>query len=211
MTPAPQSRIRILAVDDHPVLRTGISALIANQPDMALVGEADNGADAVAMFRELRPDITLMDLQMPDMGGIECIEKIRAEFPTARIIVLTTFAGDALAARALRVGASAYVLKQLARTELMDRIRSINAGARHVQPEVAVDIAHHLGEEPLSAREVQVLALVAHGCSNKEIAGKLFISDQTIKGHLANILAKLRVDDRTHAVTVALRRGIIQL
>ncbi|MET0280495.1 MAG: response regulator transcription factor [Steroidobacteraceae bacterium] len=211
MTPAPQSRIRILAVDDHPVLRTGISALIANQPDMALVGEAGNGADAVAMFRELRPDITLMDLQMPDMGGIECIEKIRAEFPTARIIVLTTFAGDALAARALRVGASAYVLKQLARTELMDRIRSINAGARHVQPEVAVDIAHHLGEEPLSAREVQVLALVAHGCSNKEIAGKLFISDQTIKGHLANILAKLRVDDRTHAVTVALRRGIIQL
>lgn len=211
MAPAPTPTIRILCVDDHPVLRTGISALIANQSDMELVGEADNGADALEMFRQLRPDITLMDLQMPEMGGIECIEKIRAEFPNARIIVLTTFTGDALAARALRVGASAYVLKQLARTELMDRIRSVNAGARHVQPEVAVDIAHHLGDELLSVREVQVLSLVAHGCSNKEIATKLLISEQTIKGHLGNILEKLRVDDRTHAVTVALRRGIIQL
>jgi len=200
-----------LSVDDHPVLRTGLSALIANQSDMQLVGEAGNGKEAIALYRDLLPDITLMDLQMPDMDGIECLTNIRAEYPDAKVIVLTTFAGDALAYRALKAGACAYVLKQMARTELIDNIRAVHAGAKRVHSVVAAQLAQHTGDEPLSPREIQVLSLAALGNSNKEIATQLFINDETAKGHMKNILAKLHASDRTHAVTLALRRGIIQL
>lgn len=203
--------IRILCVDDHPVLRSGIAALIANEPDLEVVGEAGSGSEAIARYRELLPDVTLMDLQMPDMDGIECIKRTLSEFPGARIVVLTTFGGDALAHRALKAGAYAYVLKQAARTELIDHIRAVHHGMKRVQPEVAVDLAHHSGDEHLSPREIQVLSLVALGNSNKEIAIRLFINDETVKGHMKSILAKLRASDRTHAVTLAVRRGILQL
>jgi DNA-binding NarL/FixJ family response regulator len=203
--------IRILTVDDHPVLRSGISSLIANQPDMRIVGEAGSGNEAIELHRSLLPDVTLMDLQMPDMDGIECITRIRAEFPLARLLVLTTFAGDVLAHRALKAGAYAYVLKQSARTELVDHIRAVFQGLRRVQSEVATDIANHTGDESLSPREIQVLMLVARGNANKQVAKALFINDETVKGHMKSILAKLHANDRTHAVTEALRRGIIQL
>jgi two-component system, NarL family, response regulator len=203
--------IRIMTVDDHPVLRSGISSLIANQPDMRIIGEAGSGKEAIELYRRLLPDVTLMDLQMPDMDGIECITRIRSEFPLARLLVLTTFTGDALAHRALKAGAYAYVLKQSARTELVDHIRAVFRGMKRVQTEIAADIANHTGDESLSPREIQVLALVARGNANKQVAKVLFINDETVKGHMKSILAKLHANDRTHAVTEALRRGIIQL
>jgi DNA-binding NarL/FixJ family response regulator len=203
--------IRILAVDDHPILREGIRALIANQPDLSLVAEASNGRDAVRQYRTHRPNVTLMDLQMPEMSGIEAITEIRSEFPSARIIVLTTFAGDVLAQRALRAGALAYVLKGLVRKELLDTIRAVHRGLRRVHSDVAAQIAHHTGEELLTPREIDVLSLAATGNSNKRIGVKLSINEDTVKGHMTNILAKLGASDRTHAVTLALRRGIIEL
>jgi DNA-binding NarL/FixJ family response regulator len=207
----PSAMIRILTVDDHPVLRSGIGSLIENQPDMQIVGEAGSGQQAIELYRTLLPDVTLMDLQMPDMDGIECITRIRAEFPLARLLVLTTFAGDVLAHRALKAGAYAYVLKQSARTELVDHIRAVFQGLKRVQAEVATDIANHTGDELLSAREIQVLRLVARGNANKQVAKALFINDETVKGHMKSILSKLHASDRTHAVTEAIRRGIIQL
>jgi DNA-binding NarL/FixJ family response regulator len=204
-------RIRILAVDDHPLLREGIAALIANRPDMELVGEAASGQQAIDTFRSLRPDVTLMDLQMPEMSGIDAIIAIRSEFPAARIVVLTTYGGDALAERALRAGAQAYVLKGLVRKDLLETIRIVHGGSKRISPDVAAQLASHMGEAGLSAREIEVLSLVAAGQSNKIIAAQLFITEATAKGHIKSILAKLGANDRTHAVTLALRRGIIQL
>jgi DNA-binding NarL/FixJ family response regulator len=203
--------IRILTVDDHQLLREGIAAVLEGQEDMALVGEASNGLEAIESFRTLRPDITLMDLRMPDMSGIEAITAIRAEFPTARIIVLTTYAGDAQAAAALKAGASGYLLKNLVRKELTDTIRVVHAGRRSVPPEIATDIAEHVTEDALTVRETQVLRSVAAGKSNKLIAAELAIAEGTVKTHMKSILPKLNASDRTHAVTIALKRGILDL
>lgn len=204
-------QIRILAVDDHPLIREGIAAVISNQPDMELVAEASSGREAVEKFRAARPDVTLMDLQMPDMSGIDAIIAIRGEQSGARIVVLTTYGGDALAARALKAGAQAYVLKGLVRKELLDTIRAVHAGSRRVSPDVAEELANHVGANRLSDREIEVLRLVASGHSNKRVAGYLSISEDTAKGHMKSILGKLGAVDRTHAVTLGLRRGIIQL
>lgn len=205
------STIRILAVDDHPVLRDGISAILAPQSDMELVGEASDGAEAVAAFRSLRPDVTLMDLQMPVMDGLSAIAEIRAEARNARIIVLTTYEGDVQAVRALKAGASAYLLKTSLRKELLEAIRTVHAGRRYVPAEIAQEIAMHAGDETLSPRELEILQLVADGHANKGIAWKLSISEDTVKAHLKNVFAKLDVRDRTQAVTAALRRGIVGL
>jgi DNA-binding NarL/FixJ family response regulator len=203
--------IRVLAVDDHALIREGIAALIANQHDMQLVAESSSGHEAIEKFRSSHPDVTLMDLQMPDMSGIDAITAIRAEFPTARIIVLTTYGGDALAERALKAGAQAYVLKGLVGKNLVETIRIVYAGSKRISPEVAAQLADHVGETGLSPREIEVLFLVSAGQSNKVIAAQLFITEATAKGHVKSILAKLGANDRTHAVTLALRRGIIQL
>lgn len=193
------------------MLREGIAAVVGPQPDMELVGEAEDGAQAVEAFRRLRPDITLMDLQMPNLNGVEAIVQIRAEFPLARIIVLTTYVGDVQAVRALRAGAVGYLLKGTLRKELLDAIRSVHAGLRHIPPEIAREIALHRGDEQLSDRELSVLKLVAKGSANKEIAHALSITEDTVKGHLKSIFQKLNVRDRTEAATVAARRGIIEL
>ena len=203
--------IRIMIADDHPVLRFGISAMIDGQPDMALVAEAGNGAEAVEQFRAVRPDVTLMDLQMPRMNGVDAIIAIRSEYPRARIIVLTTYAGDAQALRALKAGAVGYLVKNAVRLELLDTIRAIHAGRRHIPAEIAQQIAFHASEEALSERELGVLTQVAAGKANKEIAWLLEISEDTVKAHMRSIFAKLDVNDRTQAVTAALRRGIIEL
>jgi two-component system, NarL family, response regulator len=203
--------IRILAVDDHPLLRGGIAALIAAQPDMQLVAEASSGEEAVEQFRRHRPDITLMDLQMKGMSGIEAIIAIHAEFPAAKIIVLTNLEGDALAQRALKAGAQAYLLKGSVRTDLPETVRSVYKGAKTIDSDVAVRLAEHVSDERLSPREIEVLSLIAAGNSNKMISAQLGLSEETTKAHVKNIIAKLRAHDRTHAVTVALRRGIIQL
>ena len=205
------SVVRILAVDDHPLLREGIAALIGNEPDMELVAEASNGREAIEQFRKVRPDVTLMDVQMPDMNGIDALIAIREEAPTAKIIVLTTYGGDALAMRAIKAGAQAYVLKGLVRKELLETIRAVNRGQKRIHPDVAVELAQHTGESTLTAREIEVLSLVAAGNSNKRIAMCLSITEDTAKGHLKSILAKLGASDRTRAVTLALKRGIIQL
>jgi DNA-binding NarL/FixJ family response regulator len=201
--------IRVLAVDDHPLLRGGIAALIAGQSDMALVAEASTGVEAIERFRDVRPDVTLLDIQMPLMGGIETLMAIRAEFPGARVIVLTTYGGDALAQRALDAGAHAYVLKGDVRLELLDTIRSVYLGRKHVTADVAKALAAHKGEECLSAREIEVLRLVAAGNSNEEIGHLLSVSKETAKAHMKHIMAKLGASDRTHAVTLALARGFL--
>lgn len=205
------SPIRILVVDDHPLLREGVALILEDRSDMEVIGEARDGAEAVARFRELRPDVTLMDLQMPGMNGLDAILAIRAEFPDARILVLTTYAGDVQAVRALKAGATGYLLKSSLRTEMLDAIQNVHRGRRHVHGDVAAEIARHVADENLSEREVGVLRLVAVGKANKEIAHALSLSEETVKAHLKNIFAKLDVADRTHAVTVAARRGIIEL
>lgn len=203
------SVIRVLAVDDHPLLRGGIAALIAGQSDIELVGEASSGLEAIERFRAFMPDVTLLDIQMPVMGGIETLLAIRAEFPDARVIVLTTYGGDALAQRALNAGAQAYVLKGDVRLELLDTIRSVHAGRRHVAAGVAKALAAHRGAECLSPREIDVLRLAAAGNSNEEIGHLLSVSRETAKAHMKHIMAKLGASDRTHAVTLALARGIL--
>ena len=204
-------RIRILAVDDHPMLREGIAAAIARQSDMVLVGEAVTGREAIEAFRTTRPDVTLMDLQMPEMNGEDAISAIRAEFPAARIIVLTTYKGDAQALRALKAGASGYLLKSAIRKEMMDAIRAVHAGRPSIPAEIAIQIAEHVAADALSEREIEVLRCVAQGAANKEVAFRLQISEETVKVHMKHILEKLDVTDRTHAVTIALSRGIIDL
>jgi DNA-binding NarL/FixJ family response regulator len=203
--------IQLLVVDDHPLLREGITAIINNHTDIELVAEASNGREAIEMFRSHRPDVTLMDLQMPDMSGIDAIISIRHEFPEARIIVLTTYAGDVLAQRALKAGAQAYMLKSDVRKDLPDTIRSVHAGKKRIHPEVAAQLADHVADDALTSREIEVLALIALGNSNKLIADKLSIADDTVKGHVSSVLSKLGAHDRTHAVTLAVKRGIIQL
>ena len=203
--------IRILSADDHPLLRSGIGALIATQPDMQLVAEAATGAEAVQLHREVNPDVTLMDLQMPDMSGLDAIIAIKSEAPSARIIVLTTYSGDVLAQRALKAGAQAYVLKSLVRTEILNTIRIVHAGEKQVQADVAAEMAKHTADASLTNREVQVLQLVASGCANKVISARLDINEETTKTHIKNILAKLGARDRTHAVSLGLKRGIISL
>lgn len=203
--------IRILTVDDHQLLLEGIAAVLDGQADMTLVGQAGNGHEAVESFRRLRPDVTLMDLRMPDMSGIEAISAIRAEFPNARIIVLTTYAGDAQAASALKAGAAGYLLKSLVRKELIETIRAIHAGKRRVPAEIATGIAEHVADDALTAREIEVLRRVAAGKSNKLIAVELDISEGTVKTHMKSILPKLHASDRTHAVMIALKRGILDI
>jgi DNA-binding NarL/FixJ family response regulator len=203
--------IRILAVDDHPLLRQGIAALVSGESDMKLVAEAFDGQEAIDKFRLHRPDVTLMDLQMPAVNGIEAIIGIRSEFPNARIIVLTTYTGDVQMLRALKAGARGYVLKGHVRRELLDTIRAVHAGQKRIPPEVAAELAEHATDEALSSREIAVLRLIAAGNANKEIAAQLSIAEDTVKSHVTNILAKLGANDRTHAVTLALKRGIIEL
>ncbi len=203
--------IRILSVDDHALIRDGIAALIANQTDMSLVGEASNGHEAIEQFRSHHPDVTLMDLQMPEMSGIDAIIAIRSEFPEARIIVLTTYAGDALCHRALKAGAQAYILKGNVRKDLLDTIRAVRAGKKFIHAEVAAELAGHAMDDALTPKEIKVLSLIAAGNSNKLIADQLSISEETVKGHVKSILSKLGANDRTHAVTMGLKRGIIEL
>jgi DNA-binding NarL/FixJ family response regulator len=203
--------IRVLSVDDHPIVREGIAALIGKQSDMELVAEACNGREAVEQFRKLHPDVTLMDLQMPGMSGIDAMGAIRAEFPDARIIVLTSYAGDVQAVRALKAGARAYLLKSLLRKELLETIRVVHAGQRRMPHEVSAEIAAHATDDALTQREIEVLRLIAGGNANKDISAQLSITDETVKGHVRCILAKLGANDRTHAVTIGLKRGIIDL
>jgi len=203
--------ITILAVDDHPLLREGIAGVIEGQPDMQLVAEATNGLEAVARYREHQPDVTLMDIQMPQMNGIDAMIAIREEFPNARIVVLTTYQGDVQALRAIKAGAAGYLLKSMLRKELLETIRVVHAGRRRIPPEIAVELAEHVADDALSEREIEVLRLAATGSSNKRIGAQLNISEETVKAHMKSILAKLVANDRTHAVTIALKRGIIEV
>jgi DNA-binding NarL/FixJ family response regulator len=208
---AHESGIRIMCVDDHPLLLDGIAALIGTERDMKIVAEASSGIEAIRQFRATLPDVTLMDLQMREMNGVDAIGAIRTEWPWARIIVLSMFGGDAMAQRALKAGAQAYLLKGLVRGELLKTIRLVHGGARCVQAEVASSIATHVSDTALTDREVEVLGLIANGQSNKQIAYRLSINEETAKTHVKNILAKLHANDRTHAVTLGLKRGIILL
>lgn len=203
--------IRILCVDDHPVVRQGIAGLVAVHPDMALVAEASNGREAIQQFRAHRPDVTLMDLQMPEMGGLDAIAAIRAEFPDARIVVLTTYTGDAQAVRAIKAGASGYLLKNALHKELVDTIRAVHAGRKALSAEVSFELAEHATDDALTQAEIRVLRLIAQGNANKEIARSLSLSEETVKGQVRNILSKLGAKDRTHAAMIGLKRGIIQL
>jgi DNA-binding NarL/FixJ family response regulator len=202
--------IRILAVDDHPVFRGGIAALIAQQSDMSLVGEASNGHEAIRQFRALRPDVTLMDLQMPEMNGVDATIAILGEFSDARIMVLTTYTGDVQVLRALKAGAKAYLLKNLLYKELVETIRAVHAGKRALSPEISYEVAEHATDDVLNAGEISVLRLIAGGNANKEIAAQLSIPEETVKGRVRSILAKLGAKDRTHAALLGLKRGIIE-
>jgi len=208
----PQTKqIRILSVEDHPVFRQGLVMIIETEPDMVLVAQAANGVEAIAEFRRHRPDITLMDLRLPGANGTDILISIRGEFPDARIIMLSSSDSDGEIQRALRSGASGYVLKSMPQDELLTVIRSVHAGKRHVPPEVAAVLAEHLGEEDLTPRELQVLQLIRDGSKNKQIADQLSISENTVNFHIKNIVDKLGANDRTHAVTIALRRGLLQM
>ena len=203
--------IRIFSIDDHPLMREGIAAIIRNEPDMLLVAEASNGREAIQGFREHRPDVTLMDLRLPDISGIDAMVAIRTEFPDARIIMLTTFEGDVEIRRALQAGAVGYMLKTMPRRQLVEMIRRVHAGKKHIPPEIAAHLAEHMGEESLSKREVDVLQKIAGGNRNGDIAALLFISEETVKGHVKHIMEKLGASDRTEAVAIGIRRGIIHL
>ena len=203
--------IRVLTVDDHPVVRDGIAGLLEDQADMVLVGEASNGRDAIQQFRAHQPDVTLMDLQMPEMSGIDAIIAIRNEFPQARIIVLTTYTGDVQVVRALKAGAQGYIIKNLLHKELLDAIRKVHAGKKILTPELSADVASHAADDSLTPAEISVLRLIADGNANKQIADQLSISEETVKSRVKNILSKLGANDRTQAVTIALKRGIIEL
>ena len=205
------TQIRILTVDDHPLMREGIAAIIRNEPDMLLAGEASDGREAIQRFRELRPDITLMDLRLPDIGGIDAMIAIRNEFDDARVIMLTTFDGDVEVQRALGAGARGYVLKTMPRKQLVEVIRKVHAGKKHIPPEIASQLAEHFSDEQLSKREIDVLQKIAGGNRNVDIATLLFISEETVKGHIKHIMEKLGARDRTEAVAIGIRRGIIQL
>jgi DNA-binding NarL/FixJ family response regulator len=207
---ADSSSIRILAVDDHALLREGITALVAGQSDMTLVAQASNGREAIHQFRTHRPDITLMDLQMPEMNGLDAMIAIRGEFPEARIIVLTTYTGDVQVLRALKAGARAYLLKNLLHKELLETIRAVHAGKKTVSPEVSFQLAEHATDDALTPAEIRVLRLIAEGNANKEIAAQLSISEETVKGQVRNILSKLGANDRTHAAMIGVKRGIIE-
>lgn len=204
-------QIRILSVDDHPLLREGIAAVINGQPDMHVVAQACNGQEAIVRFREHRPDITLMDLRLPDMSGIDAMIALRTQFPEARIIMLTTFGGSAEIQRALAAGARSYIFKTMPPKEMAEIIRRVYGGRKHIPPEVAAHLAEHMGDEPLTDREVEILRLVMAGNRNRDIASCLFISEETVKAHMKHAMEKLGAMDRTQAVTIAAKRGIIQL
>ena len=205
------SPIRVLTVDDHPLVREGIAGLIGVQPDMTLVGEAANGREAIQQFRAHRPDVTLMDLQMPEMNGLDALITIRTEFPEARIVVLTTYEGDMQILRAVKAGAQGYLLKNTLHSELLRTIRAVHAGKKSLSPEVSLQIAEHMSDESLTPAEVVVLRLIAAGNSNKQIGDQLGVTEDTVKGRVKSILAKLGANDRTHAAIIGLKRGIIEL
>ena len=202
--------IRILAVDDHPIFRQGIVGLVSDQADMQLVGEASNGREAIHLFRVHHPDITLLDLQMPEMNGLDAMIAIRGEFPEAKIIVLTTYTGDVQVLRALKAGARAYLVKNLLHKELLDTIRSVHAGKKALSPEASAELAEHATDQVLTPGEVEILRLIAAGNANKQIAARLSITEDTVKGRVKSILSKLNANDRTHAATIGLKRGIIE-
>lgn len=206
-----QPRIRVFSVDDHPLLREGIAAIINNQPDMTVIAQAANGKDAVQQYKLHQPDVTLMDLRLPDMSGIDVMTGIRAEFPEARIIILTTFEGDVEIKRALEAGARGYLLKSMPPKELVEVIRQVHAGKKRIPPQLAAQLAEHMSDEALTTREVEVLGQIAGGNRNRDIAEQLFISEETVKVHIKHIMEKLGASDRTQAVAIGIRRGIIQL
>ncbi len=207
-TPRP---ISVLVVDDHPLMRAGLIEALSSQADMRVVGEASDGVEAVARFGELRPDVTIMDIAMPQLCGVKALQEIRVEHDNARVVMLTTYKGDAQIMRAVQAGAAGFLLKSTLRRELLDTVRSVHRGQRCIPPEIAMELAQHMGQGPLSPREMEVLNYAASGHSNRRIAERMTISEETVKAHMKNVLAKLAANDRTHAVTIALRRGIITI